>query len=738
MFTAGIMLAHLWAAKAVRSAVFLSAWDASRLPAMVFVTAVAVVAAVPVYARLLARFGPGRVVPVGLLLSAAGHLVEWRLSGANPWVAAAIYLHVAGVGALLLSGFWSLASELFDPQSARAGYGRIAAAGTVGGLLGGLAIERASEWLPDDSALLLLAGFHALGAAGAFLLGRQSRVLSPAAASGEAFAAASIFDVRAFRTSPHLRTIALLVGLSTASAFLLEFLFQSGAQAAFSSRADLQQFLARFYVVVGVLTSLAQFGAGASVLRLGLGRTIASLPLGLGTTTALALVFQAFPMVVLVRGIESALRSSLFRSGYELLFVPMDPDQKRRVKAFLDVACDRAGDAIGAVIVQVLLVVAIQLSLQSFLAPTLLALVLVMAAAGFWLSGRLDRLYLDVVEQRLAGQADREPIVVPSEAGWTVIGLPAPADLDRRHLVSGVLAPAPGRREEDPRLQVLAELRSGDRGRVQAVLARMDRPDRMQMAQVASLLAWDDVSVEARAVLERHASRHIGLLVDILVDPATDFAVRRRLPRVLGTVPSPRALDGLIWSLQDERFEVRYQAGRAIDRLLRRHPDLEVDAGSIRQALERELSVPVGVWQARHLLDQVDLEADRDEPDPAMPSGGSTPEGAGAEGGSESGRAATTGAAGRLPGAAAAGAGRNLEHVFTLLSAVLPRDAVQAAYRSLRAADPHLRALAFEYLDRALSPGLRLRLQTLVEAAATSSVGGAREQSGPPPPATRP
>ena len=61
MIVAGFMLAHQVASKAVRDAAFLSAWPATRLPVMVIATAMAVVVAVPFYARLLARFSP-RVV----------------------------------------------------------------------------------------------------------------------------------------------------------------------------------------------------------------------------------------------------------------------------------------------------------------------------------------------------------------------------------------------------------------------------------------------------------------------------------------------------------------------------------------------------------------------------------------------------------------------------------------------------------------------------------------------------
>jgi hypothetical protein len=675
MVTAGVMLAHLWAAKAVRNAVFLTAWDPTRLPAMVFATAVAVVAAVPFYARLLRRFGPERVVPIGLLLSAALHVLEWRLSPDSSWVAVLVYLHIAGAGALLLSGFWSLASELFDPQSARAGYGRIAAAGTAGGLLGGLAIERISAVRPD-AALLLLAAFHAVGAGGAYVVGRQARD-TPAFRSEPLFASRP-FNLDVFRQSPHVRTIALLVALSTGSAFLVEYLFQAGATSAFPGRAELQQFLARFYLVVGVATSLVQMTAGRSVRRLGLGRTIASLPSGLGATAALTLVFQIFPMVALTRAVESMLRASLFRSAYELLFVPMDPEEKRRIKTFLDVACDRAGEAAGAVVVQIVLLMAVPLALTPFLTPVLLALVILTAGAGLLVAGRLDRLYFTVVERRLTRQASDAPIVVPSEAGWTVIGLSTPGALgwpqrqpDTTTHATATVHPAStvitGRApQDDPRLAALVELRSGDRERVKAALRRLQAPSRMQIAQVTGLLAWDDVSAEARIVLERHAAAHIGLLVDALVDPSTDFAVRRRLPRVLGTVESPRAVEGLLWALDDERFEVRYQAARALDRL-HHHANLPVDPGTVLRAIDRELSIPVRVWQAQRLIDRGEGDEDASE----------------------------------------SGADRNLAHVFTLLSTILPRDAVQAARLGLRSADPRVRGVAVEYLDSVLPPSTR-------------------------------
>jgi hypothetical protein len=41
----------------------------------------------------------------------------------------------------------------------------------------------------------------------------------------------------------------------------------------------------------------------------------------------LRLLFPVWPFVGIARAIEAVLRNSLFRSGYELFFVPMDVDR---------------------------------------------------------------------------------------------------------------------------------------------------------------------------------------------------------------------------------------------------------------------------------------------------------------------------------------------------------------------------------------------------------------------------
>jgi hypothetical protein len=587
------------------------------------------------------------------------------------WVAVAVYLHVAGLGALLLSGFWSLLSELFDPREARESYGAVAAAGTVGGLAGGLTIVLA----PVNASLPVLASLHAICGAGVWWLAR-STPHSPL--QEHADARPRLFDSSAFRKSTHLATLALLVLLSTATAGIVDFLFKKGVTEWSGARADLQTFFAGFYMAVGVLTFVAQAGAGRALARLGLGRTVAALPAGLGLTSAIALVVQAFPVLAFARATEAVFRSSWFRSGYELVFVPMAPDEKRRVKTFIDVTCDRAGDLGGALVVQAVLLAAIVAPASTpYHATLLLAVVIGLTLAGVRLARSLDPLYRGVVERRLAGQAGHTAISIASETGWTVLDLPAdvrPAAPRPRVVASPIL-----RRDDDPRLRSLADLRSGDRVRAEAAIRAIERPDRLQAAQLIQLLAWDDLVPVVRLVLERAAASHVGLLGDALTDADTDFAIRRRLPRVLSLVPTARALDSLVAGLDDSRFEVRYQCARAIGRVLAASPDLSIEPDRIFAVAERELSVPLQIWQGHRLLDGDDQDDDAWQPAPA------------------------------------AGVGRNIEHLFALLSIVLPREPLHAAFRGIASADPAMRSLTLEYLENALPAPIVVRLWALID-----------------------
>jgi hypothetical protein len=253
---------------------------------------------------------------------------------------------------------------------------------------------------------------------------------------------------------------------------------------------------------------------------------------------------------------------------------------------------------------------------------------------------------------------------------------PAPPQIDEQESRRPGLAVA----GLGPELARAQELSSRDAGRVRQALSTEPLTP-TQVAFVIPLLAWDPVAREAIAALRSVAGRVVGQLVDALVDQDQPFAVRRRIPVVLGTCPSQRAAEGLIQALSDQRFEVRYRAGRVLSRIRTLDASLHIDRDRILSAVDREMQVDRGVWEGRRILDQLEDEDWSPVLDEVLRER----------------------------------ADRSLEHVFTMLSLIYPPQPLKVAFQGIHTDDAILRGTALEYLETALPTAMWTKLQPFLE-----------------------
>lgn len=687
-----VMMAYQVASRAIRDTLFLSSFAPRTLPLMVAVASVLSIACAIGAARLLSRHGPARVVPGALALSGLLTLAEWLLASLRPAAGAVVvYLHVSAIAPVLLSGFWSILNERFDPRTAKRVIGRVSAVGTLGGLAGGVLAERAASWLGVPGTLGLLAllqvwcawslwGLAAQAGRHAHAHAREPRGHVPVAQAMKQLAGTS-----------YLRNLALLILGSSVSASLLDYVFKAQSAGAMSPGLGLMRLFAAFYAVVSLLTFTIQ----ALFTRIALGRagvapSIGALPGAVVVGGAVAALVPGPWSVAFARGLEAVLRGSLFRSGYELLYTPIPAAEKRATKALVDVGCDRLGDMVGAGLVALVLVLP-----ASTTNTALIALAVAFALATLALVARLQSGYVSSLEAGLRARAIApDSIALPD---WSVAqsltgsfgipGLPAAqgAKADTPVPVAEAKpAAAPPRFDapaDDALTASLRELRSGDPARVRAALAAGSPLDPGLVAQGIVLLAWDEVASDAIRALRAVATRHAGQLVDALLDPGTEFTVRRRIPTVLAVSHAPRAVDGLVNGLVDTRFEVRYRCGRALDGLRGADPRLGVDELLVFEAVRRETRVGRAVWNSQKLLEQLE----------------------------------ETGHETFVDDFVRHRAGRSLEHVFTLLALVLPREPLRIAFSGLNAGNPSLRGLALEYLESVLPPDVRDELWPYLE-----------------------
>lgn len=666
------MIAAQIGGKAVRDAFFLSSYPVERLPAMVAAAAALSIVVSALAVKAMTRWGPRRVVPAAFAASAALQIGEWLLAGLDPRLAAvAVFLHVAALGPVLTSGFWSVSGERLDPRSARRMFGRIAAAGAFGGVVGGLAGERVASFFGLAGTLLLLAALHLLCGWLVLRLGAGGVTAAPDRDFGWRESLRSIARVSYVR---RVVAIMLLVSLSAA---LVDYVFKSQAAGAAERGVDLMRIFSAFYVGTSILTFLIAGLAAPFLRRIGLGRTMGMLPAAVAMGGVGALAFPGLATAAVVRGVEAVFRNSLFRAGYEVLFAPFPRGIKRATKTLIDVGGERIGDALGAGVVAITL-----LALPSATGPALLVLAILASALTLWLARSLHRGYVESLEENLVrGAVDMESLPVDEQAtratlfrtlgatGWDSISQASIAALRDRAPRAPHREPgsAPARSPDDPVEAMRFELRSGDPARVRRVLAGT-MPAGAVLPDLIPLLAWDDVAPEVIATLRRTDPKHLGALVGALVDPSRPFAVRRRIPQVLMAFPRAESVRGLLEGLTDTRFEVRYRCGRALRHLADDDPALAPDADSILAAVGREASVGRGVWASQRLIDH-DSEPER---------------------------------AGLLDEVLRERANSSLAHVFTLLSLAYSREAVRLAFRGLHTDDPMARGTALEYIESLL------------------------------------
>jgi hypothetical protein len=171
------------------------------------------------------------------------------------------------------------------------------------------------------------------------------------------------------------------------------------------------------------------------------------------------------------------------------------------------------------------------------------------------------------------------------------------------------------------------------------------------------------------------------MLVDALLDPRRDPAVRRRLPAVLLSGEPGHASWGLWRALGDPSFDVRYRSSAALARLAAEGHLCGVSTEDVFDAVRRELVADRDAFARHQVLDEL-AAAIEDR------AGADAPVHRGSAG---------------------------LEHVFTVLGLALPAEPLRIALHAVQTDDPELRGTALEYLESILPPDVRAQLWPLLE-----------------------
>ncbi len=324
-------------------------------------TLVAMMALNPPFGALVRRLPRMRFIGITyrfFMLNLLVFLTLFHLStgGANIWVGRAFFIWASVFNLFVVSVFWAFMVDLFTSSQGKRLFGFIAAAATVGGILGASVTAAAVRSIGVPALLLIAVALLEVGVFSARRLGRLSPGLHAPAVQQESDAGpetpigGSVMAglVNALR-SPYLLGICAYMLLYTILSTFLYFQQADIVDRTFADRAARTAFFARVDLLVNALTLGGQcFLTGRTMTRAGVALTLTFVP---ALTAAGFLLLGVMPTAAVVIGFTALRRAGNFvfaRPTREVLFTVVSREDKYKTKNFIDTVVYRLGDQVGA------------------------------------------------------------------------------------------------------------------------------------------------------------------------------------------------------------------------------------------------------------------------------------------------------------------------------------------------------------------------------------------------------
>jgi ATP:ADP antiporter, AAA family len=349
--------------KPVTRGLFISNLGADNLPWVQFSAGIVIGLIMQAYTRSIAVVPRRWTIPV-TLAGMVGLLVLFYVFfsgfGDARAVAVAFYLYGLILGILLISQFWTLANDVYDPRQAKRLFGFVGAGASLGGATGAaltaFLVERVGVNLMLLVSAAILVGCIFIVV---LVLRREEKAgTTDASKTGEESGVSGGEALRLLRSSRHLQIIALVIAFAAIGAAIIEQQLNMATAEAKGAQntGAVTAFLAQITVYLSIIGFVIQVTLTSRIHRyLGIGFALLILPVSLGTTGLLMLLNGALWTAGLARVLDTSLRYTVDKTTREILFLPLPAELKYRAKPFIDVTVDRFAKGLGALMILVLI-----------------------------------------------------------------------------------------------------------------------------------------------------------------------------------------------------------------------------------------------------------------------------------------------------------------------------------------------------------------------------------------------
>ena len=307
------------------------------------------------FAYLVKKLPRSRFIPLTygffivniLIFALALHVAN---SDQTVWIGRIFFIWLSVYNLFVVSVFWQLNVDLFDPAQGKRLFGFISVGASLGAIVGAgvivvFARRVAATWLLIGAAILLGIAVFAVGR-----LSRLSPALHHRPSETEQPIGGSVFSgVTNALSNPYLINVSIFVLLFTITSTIVYFQQAGIAKSSFADKGAQTEFFGWIDFFVNCLTLVTQLFLTGRILGVfGVALTLALLPaftaLGFG---ALALA----PTIMALVGFQVLRRAgdyAITRPTREVLFTVVPREDRYKAKSFIDTFVYRLGDQVGA------------------------------------------------------------------------------------------------------------------------------------------------------------------------------------------------------------------------------------------------------------------------------------------------------------------------------------------------------------------------------------------------------
>jgi len=316
---------------AARDAYFLNKVDRDYLPLMFLAVAIVLTLAVEIYNRLSKNRDLIQTTIVSCLVFALSLVfIQNNLKG---WVIPFLYVWIEVIILIIITQFWILAADVFNPRQAKRLFSLLGAGGALASIIIGSSIKYYVSLFGSENLLFVTIGFLGVVILMANLI-RPYRNINElknhSTKKNEKQQSDKLF-------TPYIKTLAIIIGLAAIASVIIDYQFKMTAVAAFPVQDDLVNFFGKYYAITGIARIIIDLYITSRVLsRFGIPIAILILPISLMIGSLGFLLRPILATVFLSKFSDQVFKFTLHNASIQLFWIPVKKTIKTKLKPIIE------------------------------------------------------------------------------------------------------------------------------------------------------------------------------------------------------------------------------------------------------------------------------------------------------------------------------------------------------------------------------------------------------------------